>query len=108
VKCGWSFDPVPLASYGTREASPPQRTVVEIQPDPFDRRQVARWIRAAYEIGCLVQIGAIAGACLVISVLALLGQPVVPTNLTYALLEVLAVSIGAGAGGYVVLLLVGA
>lgn len=64
-KCGWRFQPPRLADYGVaREAPPESTTIVQIRPDPFERRQVARWILAAFEVTILVSVAFVVGASL--------------------------------------------
>jgi DNA-directed RNA polymerase subunit RPC12/RpoP len=58
-RCGWRFE-VPQAAATTGEPAPPI-TFVEIRPDPFERRQVARWVLALFEISVFTSLAGLIG-----------------------------------------------
>jgi hypothetical protein len=51
-----------MSDFGSAKSAAVEPTVVQIRPDPYDRRQVARWLLALFEISILVGIASLLGS----------------------------------------------
>lgn len=49
-ECGWRFEHRPPAGAVPDVGTTERPMIVEIRPDLFERRQMARWILAAFEV----------------------------------------------------------
>ena len=57
-RCDWRFEhPTPTDAEPGTVSRP---LIVEIRPDPFERRQVARWLLGAFEVVLLTSVASLA------------------------------------------------
>lgn len=55
-RCDWRFEHPSPVQDDSRPGTASQPLIVAISPDPFDRRQVARWILGAFEVVVLASV----------------------------------------------------